>query len=229
MTATASPLLGAAGALEPATVRQVAEHHVDVRSAGGDERALNALPSYVPRRGDRVLLGHDASGAAYVVGVLQALRGVPSFTLSTEGDVTRLRAKGELELSGTTVRVRADDEVTVEAPRVRVVADDATLDAGLLEAKARDLHLWAEGVTVVAARLDSRIERARRVLKRLETEADEIIERAGASYREVDGLAQTRAGRVRLIARTSLHMLAERAKLKARGMFAIDGESIHIG
>ena len=49
------------------------------------------------------------------------------------------------------------------------------------------------------------------------------------AFREVEGLSQTRAGRIRLVAESSLSALAERVKLKAKSVFAIDGESIHLG
>lgn len=214
---------------------------------------------YAPRAGDRVLVVLDAAGQAYVIGVLRALRAAEPETIGgleieRDGERTRLTlASGDLELSAAAGRVvvrgahgvdiASDREVaitgasaslasvqdgTVESG-VRFDGSSAELRAGLLATRAAHLHTVAEEVTLIAARMDAHLERLRQRASQLETEAEEIVERAKTSYREIEDLAQTRAGRLRLVARSTMHALAQRVKMKAESIFAIDGDSIHLG
>lgn len=163
-----------------------------------------------------------------------------------QGDLELSAPSGRVRLSGAggvvvesaaEVALRSTQAVSLECAGadgrtrsgLRLEGDVGELRAGVLATRAAHLRVLAEDVTVAAARLDTHIERLRRRVGRLETDAEEIVERAKTSYREVEGLAQTRAGRLRLVARGALTALAERAKLKAERVFAIDGESIHLG
>ena len=72
---------------------------------------------------------------------------------------------------------------------------------------------------------------ARRLEQRvgeLETNAGRVMERAKESYREVETLAQTRAGRLRFVAKESFHTLAERVAVKAVQVLSLRGERIHL-
>jgi hypothetical protein len=217
-----------------------------------------------------VLVARDESGAAYVVGVLRALRAAPSqetlraegvetprvFETRVEGERTVLSvpagdlvleaARGRVELRGAEgVHVSSEGDVALDAlghvslrsrdaegnerSGLHLRGDAAELRAGLLTAKAGHLHALAERVTLVASRADSHLERLRVHAEEIETEAGKLVEKAKESYRSVEGLAQTQAGRLKLVAETTLTALAERAKLRAKRVFAIDGESIHLG
>ncbi len=58
---------------------------------------------------------------------------------------------------------------------------------------------------------------------------ERIVERAKEAWRETEGLSQTRAGRVRMVAEQTLHLLAERTTLKAREDVKVKGEKIYLG
>ena len=62
----------------------------------------------------------------------------------------------------------------------------------------------------------------------IDDRADRVIERARESYREVEELAQTRAGQVRLVAEKTFRVLAERTLLKARRDMILKGETIYL-
>lgn len=166
-------------------------------------------------------------------------------TLS-RGDLELRAAAGRVLVSGAEgVAVSSEGDVAIEAGRRATIASvdaegaarsglcldgsSAELRAGVLATRAAHLHTVAEDVTLIAARMDVHLERLRQRAAQLEIEAGELVERAKTSYREVEDLAQTRAGRLRLVARSTMHALAERVKMKAESIFAIDGESIHLG
>jgi hypothetical protein len=247
-----------AATVATATIVDVTPAGVAVRSPELGEvfARIAVIGPWTPARGDRVLLRPDARGQRYVVGVVRALREAEAepFRVEREGHTTRIVvAQGDLELSaprgqvrvaGEGVELESSRDVAVRARRaiaieshdgerarssLRLEGDAAQLEAGVLAARAARLAVIAEDVTALAARLDARIADVRQRAERIETEVGELIERAKESYRETEGLSQTRAGRLRLVAETSLTALAERAKLKAKTIFAIDGESIHLG
>ena len=62
----------------------------------------------------------------------------------------------------------------------------------------------------------------------IETRAERLVERAKESWRETEGLAQTRAGRLRLVATGALTAMGETALLKAREGVKIKGEKIYL-
>lgn len=149
------------------------------------------------------------------------LRGAAGVEIGSDRDVT-VAARGRASLASV------DADGTVHSG-VRFEGAVGELKAGVLATRAAHLHTVAEEVTLAAARMDTHLERLRQRIEDFETEAGQIVETARTSYREVEGLSQTRAGRLRLVARSTFHALAQRAKLKAESIFAIDGESIHLG
>lgn len=250
------PLVGVA--VSPATVVEIGAGGVAIRGPElGERQARVAVTGWTPQRGDQVLVIEDGRGETYVIGVLRALREAegPGVTIERDGDVTRLVVpEGDLELGAARGRVilagaegvsiaserdvtaRAGGAVALEShdgararSRLRLDGDAAALEAGVLAARAARLVVIAEEAQALTARLDARIDDVRSHAKRIETRAAEVVEHLGESYREVEGLAQTRAGRIRLVAEGALSALAARAKLKAKEVFAIDGESIHLG
>jgi hypothetical protein len=216
--------------------------HVGVRSpALGAVRALIATDRR-PRPGDRVVLVFEPGGDAYVVGIVgDSADAAPTRLALPDGDLElcaergkiTLRARDGVEIDSSSVSVRAEREVVLDSAggrsRLSLDGDAAELRAGLLEAKAARLRVLAEEVTAVAVRADTHVEALRQKLGSVETEAGRVVERAKSFYQTVEDIAQTRAGRLRLVAEGSLHALADRAQLTARKVFRINGDRIHLG
>ena len=59
-------------------------------------------------------------------------------------------------------------------------------------------------------------------------QARRIVERAKATYRDAEDLAQTRAGRVRTVVETTFHVLAGTAIVKAEEDVKLKGKKIHL-
>ncbi|HBQ13370.1 MAG TPA: hypothetical protein DEF51_20250 [Myxococcales bacterium] len=133
--------------------------------------------------------------------------------------------------------VARGSELSLEAPDGRVlVRYDAA--SGTLsfegEAKVRlhasRLELTAtEAVTLEAPRIEARAQTASWSVGRWEVEAARVRERAGDVYREVRGLAQTKAGRVRTVAEKTLEMFGRRASFKADEDVVVDGKRVLLG
>ncbi|MCC7537200.1 MAG: DUF3540 domain-containing protein [Deltaproteobacteria bacterium] len=208
--------LAPASAATRATVTRVSGPSVQCRTRfGASHSAHVALPAYTPRVGDTVLLLADDEGAHHVVGVLASLRAVrdagshaPAFVYDEATGKTVFSAPGDLELVAPRGTVRlAAREVEVTAARSRWQSDR-------MEVVARTLSTVAERSTAVIGILDTR--------------ATRILEKARVAYREVEDLAQTRAGRIRQIAESTWQVLGKRALVKAEEDVKIQGEKIHL-
>lgn len=64
---------------------------------------------------------------------------------------------------------------------------------------------------------------------RFELRAERIIERAGDVYREIGGVLQTRAARVRTLVSGAYHLLSKRARIAAEEDAAVDGKRVLLG
>lgn len=186
-------------------------------------QAVLGLP-VIPAPGDAVLCVPAVVGGGrsehYVVAVVERGGGardgvVVSHDPEAGRSVVRLprgavrfEADGDLELaSKATVRV--------EGARIEASARVAALKVDRGEVRARRWELVAE--------------LARQSVEVIETRATRVVTRAKNVYAVVEELAQTQAGRVRVVARDAVHTHARRVLLKADEDVKLRGEKIHLG
>lgn len=172
------------------------------------------------RAGDAVVALPMRDGGWCVVAVLRALR-----VVADEARVVRVE-EGDLSLEAPAGRVTivARDGVVVRSGESVVTVGDAGIDA-----KTPRAELGATEARVVARSLTTVAESVRQVAEVVEVQATRVVERAKNAYREVEELAQTRAGRVRVVARAAMHLMSARAVIKAEQDVKVKGEKIHLG
>lgn len=117
---------------------------------------------------------------------------------------------------------QGDLELRAPAGSVRVVAGKR------VEVRAAEAELKAAEVRLTARQLVATVDRVREVVGVLELRAERVVERAKNVYRDVEELAQTRAGRLKLIAERTVHVLGQRALVRAREDVKIKGEKVHL-
>lgn len=252
------------GSIDEATVVSVDGQRAVVRSSAfGTIEARSAVGTL--RAGDTVVVATSASGAAYVIGVLRALRTADGTSAAIEGEVLRVRnASGEIlfeHRDGTSIvrapsleiaadagdlKLRAAGRIELEsgegivqtAPSIVLSTDGSELaldaDRGKLETKifaavAERVDAKIADANLVVGTLRTVAHRIKQNAEELETRAGRIVERARETYREVEGLSQTRAGRLRLCAERALHLFGESAELGAGEDVKIKGEKIYLG
>ena len=81
----------------------------------------------------------------------------------------------------------------------------------------------------LAKRFLGRIARSKLILGRLESVAGDVIQRVRNVFSTVAGLSQLRAGRMRTLVESTVHLKAAKVYQKAEGDFKINGEKIHLG
>lgn len=110
-------------------------------------------------------------------------------------------------------------DLRLAAPGGRVVIQAGT-----------DIELGATGeVAVKAERLLTRVRVLAQHAERLEVSAGRIIERAREAYRDVEGLLQSRAGRVRAVVEDAYHLQARRTSIASKEDTSIDGKKVLLG
>ena len=105
-----------------------------------------------------------------------------------------------------------------------VVVYDAERGTAEIAAPAGDLVLSAPKGKIALRALEVECEAGR-----IELRADRIFERARDLYRDVEGLIQTRAERVRTLATGAYQLFARRVNVLAEEDAAVDGKRVLLG
>ncbi len=196
--------------------RPEADGVVRVRDRGG-----RLVFEFDPETGRAVL--HVAAGDLTL--------SVPAGAVTVQArDGVRVATEGRVELTGAEgVSLTAPAGFGVPGSSVVLDARGAAVATHRLDARAQVAELNVGEGRVVARSLHTAVEHARQVAGVVELQANRVIERAKNAYREVEDLAQTRAGRIRVVALNTFHLLGKRTYLKAEEDMKIRGEKIHLG
>lgn len=190
-----------------------------------------AAPARVVDRRGQLLFEYDpATDRA----TLHAAAG--DLELCVPAGALRMSARDGVHLeSDASVQLRAGRELELvaqrdagEASRVRLQPGELSLAGSIVTLAAGRAELLAERVGLRAQQLESHVERARHVAKVVDVRAGRIVERAVDVYREVERVSQTRAGRLKLIAKKAAQIVGETTLIKARDRVKIKGERIHL-
>lgn len=124
--------------------------------------------------------------------------------------------------SGASARLEGERIVVRNSLDVIVVVYDAERDTA--EITAGDLTLSAPRGRIALRASEIVCEAGR-----FEIDAGRIVERAGAVYREIEGVLQTRAERVRTLVRGAYQLLAVRTQIVAEEDASLDGKRVLLG
>lgn len=125
---------------------------------------------------------------------------------------------------GASAEAHGERLVLRDARGAIVVVYDAERGTAEIEAPAGDLVLSAPKGKIALRALEVECEAGR-----IELRADRIFERARDLYRDVEGLLQTRAERVRTLATGAYQLFAKRVNVQAEEDAAVDGKRVLLG
>jgi len=227
----------------------------DGRYVIGVLRALRLRPQDVAREeilsapdGSTASLAHEEGGSVWRVKDREG-RLIFEHTM-TEGGAAKsvvhldhdldVRAAGDISLAaagkvsieggaGAALTSKAAVEIASEGSAVRLDRERARVEATILETHADRAELKAKDASLVVGTLRSAIHRIRENADIVERTAGRVVERAREVYREVEGLSQTKAGRLKLVADTALSLLGTSTEVKAREDVKVKGEKIYMG
>jgi hypothetical protein len=209
------PVAAAGVALLAASVLHEEEGRILVRL--GDGSVLRARRSkgclVKPEAGDLVLAADAGPGGLFIIDVLA---GEGSATrLSVKGDLAMEADGGELSLSGRQVTVAPREAVAIQAPLLTLEGDEGRL-------RFRSLSLLSRLVCVS-------VRRAETVCDRLDMTARHVFQRLKNIFRRIEGLEETRAGRISVHSEAGVDVRGGRVSLISEEDVKIDGRGIHIG
>lgn len=182
-------------------------------------------------RDGRLLFEYDPAANRAVLHVPQG-----DLELVVPAGALRMRARDGVAIeSAQDLALRAERAVEVSAAgataaesRLRLQAGEVSIVGSVLTAAADRAELLAKRAGLHAHTVETQAKRARHVVDVLEVRAGRIVERAKDVYREVERLSQTRAGRLRMVAKTAAELVGENTLLKARDRMKVKGERIHL-
>jgi len=172
-------------------------------------KAFSCLVEPLPR--DTVLLAEDEAGA-YILAVLDRespdleLRFPGQATLTAPDNVLRFAA-GQVDLGGAKINL-SSNELTLYSTQAAVSINTLSFIGALAAMRIAVTRLTCGAYDAVLGRLNERI---------------------GNATRSVEGLDETRAGRVSVWVKETLFFKGKRAKLFAEKQVKIDGEKILLG
>jgi hypothetical protein len=189
---------------------------VRVRTETGEYGARRAVSCLVqPELDDEVLVACRASGACYVLAVLEREPGAAT-TLQVEGDL-------QVQVPAGSFGVAAQEGVSV------VSAKDTTLVSGRIDVRAVEGSVALERLTYWGRVIRSEVEK----IKLLAGSFDSVLERwsqkVKRAYRNVEQLDQLRAQSIDYRADKTMSLHAGNALVTAEELVKIDGEQIHLG
>ena len=198
-------------------------------SALDEALAAESAVETVRDRAGRLLFEYDSE-------THKAVLHVPAgdLELSVPAGSLRLRSRDGLSLETDqelTLRGATGIRMSAAADRVRLAlsSEGVSLVAGALAVLTDRAEVLAGAVQLRASSLTSHAERVRTIAKLIDTRAGRIVERTRDTYREVENLSQTRAGRLKLVAKRAASLVGESTLLKARKKMKVKGDRIHLG
>lgn len=167
-----------------------------------------------PACGDSVLVCGGVGAPSYILAVL-ARANDASAVLRLPGGAAISADAGTLSLSAERLELAAREGLALQSPRFtlaalrgEVVFHTLSANINLLDTRVGKLMLLAQSVHSVVGRL---------------------VQKAKNSFRTIENLDQTQAGRVRLQVAERYSVSAKHASVIADGQVKIDGEKIDLG
>ena len=183
----------------------------------GDGRTLRAQRArgclVKPEVKDLVLAVDAGPEGVFIIDVLSG--GAAATCLSVNGDLAMEAHGGKLSLSGRQVNVAPAEAVAIQAPFLTLEGDQGRL-------RFRHLSLLSRLLSVSAQRADT-------VCDRLDLTARQVFQRLKNIFRRVEGLEETRAGRISIQSKAGMDVRGGRVSVISNEDVKIDGRGIHIG
>ena len=208
---TAEPLIS----LRTATITGRADRWFFVQEAAAQRLKRAASCLVEPQLGDLVLIcdcGEHQVG--YITAVLQSAK-EDQAAVKLPGWVTLNSSLNGLDIEARQIALKGQQSISLVAPHLEMNAAAATV-------RVSHWKSWSESV-------ESHVVRASLVATSLTSHIGTAISRIKSSWRKVEGLDESQAGRSRLLVDGQHKVEAEHVTVKAQGYVRIDGKKIDLG
>ncbi|SPB14560.1 putative lipoprotein [Caballeronia novacaledonica] len=183
------------------------------------DRALRADSCLIePDCGDAVLVCRGgalgANAAAYIVALL-ARASADGAQLLLPGGVALHASQGDLQVEAARIELKASGEVSLQAPAIGMEGVHGEMRFHRMDASINEVHARLGIVSTMAQQVTSTVGR--------------LVQKARDSFRWIEKIDETRAGRVRMKVNERLHVTARDVSVLAQGHVKIDGDKIDLG
>ena len=177
------------------------------------QRALSCLIE--PQAGDLVLLALDpAHGQAHILAVLDR-PGSQDADLTLPGGGAIHTRDGEVRIGARSLQLDGRENLALTTGRLELAAVSASTTVKHWQGWFDTLEARAVSIECAAKTLSSKVGR--------------LLSRSLESFRSVEGLDETRAGRSRTVVRDDHRLKAGHITAQAEGFVKIDGQKIDLG
>ena len=145
-----------------------------------------------------------------------------------DGDIS-LDAGGRIVLDGRTIAMAAGDSAAVEKSTLNMGQFKTELKSSAFNVKSACAQIEFGEALYLGKKLLSRVTRGHFQWQRLQTLADNVVSKFKSNFIDVEGLNQTKAGRLRTLVSGTYRVKAERVDMKSDKAVNIDGERINLG
>jgi hypothetical protein len=135
--------------------------------------------------------------------------------LTLPGGVELSSQAGHLSIHAKAIDLKAGIQVSVTTPKIDVTAFES-------EIKVLKVRAWFDA-------LEAQAVHAKFAFQNLTTSAGRLLQRVRESFRWVDEVDETRAGRVRVKVEGAYQLQSRHATIHATGVVKVDGEKIDLG
>jgi hypothetical protein len=201
---------------EVATVIDVEDAEITVRSSGSERRAQRAASCLVaPAAGDEVALVITGDRRAFVIAVL----------VNAQERAVEISSDGDLSISarGGSCRIAASERVELHAEAAMSLASKA------LSLRAVEGSILLSKLTVLASSVLAHSDTVRVATAAFDSVCERVSQTARVWQRKVEELDRLRAGHADYRTEKEMCLRAENFLVGARELAKLDAEQIHIG
>lgn len=187
-----------------------------LQTSQGELRARCAVSCLIaPEIGDTVLLSvSEDPMSSYILSILLRPEADHS-VLNIPGGATFKTAQGQLVIQATAISMKSQQSLNLDTATLTVQAQEA-------EVRLSRLLSWIEQAETLVSTI-------KLVAKNITTTVERRILKAKESFKWIEQVDETRAGRVRMDIEGRFQMQSRHTSIKSEGLVAIDGKKINLG
>jgi len=200
-----------------------------------------AIPNLASlKTGDFVLAAGNDINSLYIIGLIS--HSGPDDTIEKvivkDKPIQLINKKGELifeydpKTNGSRVNIQHGglDFITHNG-NINFISKRGKIKMNSVELDITNKHtsIKSEHLNYIGDKVSATMKRSRIIAGRLEYIANDIICKTKNLYNSVDELAQLKAGRIRTLIKSTLHIKAKNSYLISEEDFKINGDKIHLG
>jgi len=202
--------------LESGTIESIDESAYRIQGHDGHYSAIRAFSCMVePIEEDIVLFSIDESLQCHILSIIERPHSKTS-NLTFPGDVTFNVSQGQLNVQGQ------HGLNIVSEQTISMVSEEYSLTT-------KKALFSVESLSAIGTKLISKIRHIQTIADSVETTADYLLQKLNNSFRQIEGVDQTRSRDMIYTVKNLFSMRSKQAAILAKKDIKMDAERIHMG